>query len=138
MTQREQNATLLGMKKASIYLLLIALSAGAGVQRGTAARLPPLAPGLQAAPANDPIVGSYDNVRYGTRFSFQADGTIAGADGVGDGTWQASNPAKHIYTVKIRPAKMGSPDRFETWTLVLEKVGLTEDKGQTIVFSRVM
>jgi hypothetical protein len=125
------------MKKTFRYLLLVAMSVGIGVQRGDAARLPLPAPASQAAPANDPIVGTYENVRYGTTFNFQADGTITGADGVGDGSWQVSNAAKHIYIVKIRPAKMGSPDRYEPWTLMLEDVGLTQDKGQTVVFRHV-
>ena len=108
------------------------------LRQANAAKRQPLSPAfLQAAPAADPIVGTYDSVRYGTTFKFLPDGTILGTDGLGDGTWQATDSAHHKYTVKIRPSKMDSPERSETWNVVLEKEGLI-DGNQSTIFSRAM
>jgi hypothetical protein len=127
------------MKMRQMYLLVSALLIGVcSVQIANAAALLLPSPNLSQAPAsNDPIVGTYDSTRYGTTFDFQPDGTIVGADGLGDGSWQATDPAHHVYTVKIRPSKMGSPERSESWTLVLEKAGLTQNNGQSIIFGRL-
>ena len=123
---------MLRMKNSLRHLLGIALLVGVCFpHRASATEI------QQAAVSNDPIVGTYDNTRYGTTFNFLPDGTIIGADGLGDGTWHATDSAHHTYMVKIRPSMLNSPDRYESWTLVLEKGGLTQNKGQTIVFSRM-
>ena len=133
LTWHAQRATLQWMNVPFKSLLLIALAVSTvGSQTAGGAEAQPVVAAnvSQAAVANDPIVGSYDCVRYGTTFSFQPDGTVTGADGLGDGTWQAANPAQHIYIVKIRPSKMDSPERYESWTVTLESAGLTQDRDR--------
>jgi hypothetical protein len=121
------------MKMSPTYLLLFALVM---IVHTHAAELQPHRMS-QAAMTADPIVGTYDCTRYGTTFEFHPDGTLIGADGLGDGTWQATDSAHHIYIVKIRPSKMDSPDRYESWTLALDNAGLTQNAGQSIVCSRM-
>jgi hypothetical protein len=139
LTCRGQDAILLEMKKTLVHFLAVALLVGAGfLQPINATEIHPTSLCLlQAAMSSDPIVGTYDSTRYGTTFNFQEDGTILGADGLGDGTWHTVDSAHHTYMVKIRPSILNSPDRYESWTLVLEKGGLTQNGGQTIVFGRM-
>jgi hypothetical protein len=136
LTKRNEDAILLGMQRLLMQSVIIFLFVGVGFSQKMNAARPLTAIWSQTAMSSDPIVGNYDNVRYGTTFKFEPDGTIVGADGVGDGTWHAMDPGHHTYMVKIRPSTLNSPDRYESWTLTLEKGDLTQDKGHTTVFSR--